>query len=175
MNYELPAPYAPVDPHTEVVIAEVPAVCTAVVKHHDLPMSRLNGAAEKAAAQIPDALEEAGIALTGPAFALHHRWPVDTADVEIGFPIAQPLTEPIRLTDTIEIVGSELPGGRIATVTHVGPYSGLADAWGAFTAGVGEQGERMTFPYCDLYISLPSQKGGTARTDLVSLLEPKTT
>lgn len=173
MNYDLPAPYAPVDPHTEIVIAEVPAVPTAVVKHHDLPMSRLNTASEKSAVQIPDAIEDVGISLTGPVFALHHRWPIDTADVEIGFPISRPLTEPIRLSETLEIVGSELPAGRIATVSHVGPYAGLAEAWGAFTAGVGEHEERMTFPYWDLYISLPTQKGGTARTDLVSLLEPR--
>lgn len=173
MNYDLPAPYAPIEAHTELAIADVPAVPTAVVKHRELPMSRLGGAMEKAALQIPDALEDVGVALTGPAFALHHRWPIDTADVEIGFPIDRPLTEPIRLSETLEIIGSELPAGRIATHSHVGPYTSLADAWGAFTAAVGEHDERMTFPFWDLYISLPTQKGGTARTDLVSLLEQR--
>lgn len=171
----MPAPYDAAEPLRDCRITQVPAVPTAVVRRVDFPMCDMPVLMDGVFSHLAQALIEAGHPPIGPAFSLHRRFPVKTADLEVGFPVAAPLEAPLRLPSGYEVLASELPAGRAALTSHIGPYGGLAEAWGAFTEAVGEAGEQMTFPFWELYVTAPEPGADPSalRTDLVTLLEAR--
>lgn len=171
----MPHPYDASEPFTASRVVEAPEIPTAVVKLDDVPMYEMSSLMDGTFSHLADALAEVGIHPIGPAVVLHHRMPVDTADLEVGFPVDSPLTETLTLPSDYEVVGSVLPGGRVAAISHMGAYGGLADTWGAFTEDIGRDGEQMTYPFWEMYVSVPSPDVDPAalRTDLFSLLEPR--
>lgn len=171
----MPHPYGPSEPASECVVAQAPEVATAVVSLRDFPMYEMSSLMDGTFSHLAGALEEVGVTPIGPAFALHHRAPVSTADVEVGFPVDKPLTELITLPSDLEVTGSALPAGRVGWVSHIGGYGNLAEAWGAFTAAVGESEEQMIYPFWEFYVTPPTPgvNPATLRTDLFSLLEPR--
>jgi len=67
----------------------------------------------------------------GPPFARYHDWGGETADIEIGFPLA---SRPAGLADLAdvpegEVGASMLPGGEAAVIVHRGPYPTLGEAY----------------------------------------------
>lgn len=171
----MPSPYTPAEPLDSCTVLEVPEIPTAVVVRRDYPMYEMPSLMDGTFSHLGAALAEAGVSPIGAAVSLHHRRPVDTADLEVGFPIDRPLPGPITLPNGFEVVASVLPAGRAAMISHVGGYDGLAEAWGAFTEAVGDSGEQMTYPFWELYVTEPSPQAdpATMRTDLVTLLEPR--
>lgn len=171
----MPHPYDSPNPILEALVVQAPEVPTAVVSRHGFPMYEMAALMDGTFSHLATALSEAGITPIGPALALHHRMPVDTADLEVGFPVDAPLTETLTLPSGYEVTGSVLPAGRVGAVSHVGPYGGLAESWGAFTQDLGEAGEQLTYPFWELYVTEPSPEADPAamRTDLFSLLEPR--
>ena len=170
-----PHPYDETEPSIPCRAAEAVEVPTAVVKKKDFPMYEMSSLMDGTFSHLAEALAEVGIAPIGPAVALHHRMPVDTADLEVGFPIDKPLTETLTLPSGYEVVGSVLPGGRVGVVSHVGSYGGLAETWGAFTEDIGLSGEQMMYPFWEMYVTVPTPEvdPSTLRTDLFHLLEPR--
>src|SRR5690625_6369229 len=86
----MPHPYGASEPVRECEVAQAPEVPTAVVSKRDFPMYEMNSLMDGTFSHLISALEEVGIQPIGPAFALHHRQPVSTADVEVGFPVDKP-------------------------------------------------------------------------------------
>src|SRR5690625_3067249 len=171
----MPHPYGAAEPVRECEVAQAPEVPTAVVSKRDFPMYEMNSLMDGTFSHLISALEEVGIQPIGPAFALHHRQPVSTADVEVGFPVDKPLTETLLLPSELELTGSVLPAGRVGWISHIGGYGGLAEAWGAFTAEIGDSEEQMTHPFWEFYVTppVPGVNPATLRTDLFSMLEPR--
>lgn len=171
----LPEPYGSQAPFPSCTVADVPEVPTAVVARTDYPMYEMAALMDGTFSHLGAALAEAGITPIGPALSLHRRMPVDTADLEVGFPVDRPLEGTLTLPNGFEVRGSVLPAGRAALTSHVGGYGGLAEAWGAFTEQIGESSERMSFPFWELYVTEPTPEAdpATMRTDLVTLLEPR--
>lgn len=171
----MPHPYDSSEPASECRITEAPEIPTAVVVQHDFPMHSMPTLMDGTFAHLVAALGEVGLAPIGPAFSLHHRAPVATADLEVGFPIDAPLEQRLTLPSGYEVTGSVLPAGRIAWISHVGGYGGLAEKWGAFTEDVGESEEQMTYPFWEFYVTPPTPDTDPAslRTDLFSLLESR--
>lgn len=130
----------------EVVTLEprTTAVVQAVV-----PMADLRAFFDRSFGELAAALADQGVAPTGPAFALHHRRPDDTADLEVGFPTARAV-EPAG-----EVVAGSLPGGRAARLVHQGGYDGLGEAWGRLVAWAGEQGSQPDGPFLEVYVTEP--------------------
>lgn len=173
----MPHPYDQTEPITPCRVEEAVEVPTAVVKKKDSPMYEMSSLMDGTFSHLTEALAEVGISPIGPAVVLHHRMPVDTADLEVGFPVDKPLTETLELPSGYEVVGSMLPAGRVCVVSHVGSYSGLAETWGAFTEDIGLSGEQMVYPFWEMYVTVPSPDvdPSTLRTDLFHLLEPRET
>ena len=171
----LPVPLAMPGPAASLQVVEVPEVPTAVVKRSDFPMYEMAALMDATFSHLAEALEGVGIRPIGPAFALHHRGPVDTADLEAGFPVDRVLTETLTLPSDVEVIGSVLPAGRVSWISHVGSYAGLGEAWGQFTEAVGESEEQMSYPFWELYVTepTPDTDPATLRTDLVTILEPR--
>ncbi|PWH06300.1 transcriptional regulator [Brachybacterium endophyticum] len=169
----LPAPYDAEDAVTELRIMDAPEVPTAVAKYGDFPVHKLPQLMDGVFSHLTSALEAAGLRAIGPAFSLHHRFPVDTADIEVGVPIDAALTGDLELPSGHTITASALPSGRVAMLSHLGGYAALGEAWGGFMHAVGEEDEQSRYPIWELYVSDPAKTKdpSTLRTDLFSLLE----
>src|SRR5699024_10981750 len=147
----MPPPYDAAEPAAECQVAQAPEVPTAVVSQRDFPMHEMTSLMDGTFSHLAEALEEVGIGLIGPAFALDHRAPVSTADLEVGFPVDTPLTRTLTLPSGFEVTGSVLPAGRVGWISHIGGYGGLAEKWGAVTEGNGESQGQMHDPFWELY------------------------
>jgi effector-binding domain-containing protein len=76
-------------------------------------------------------IRSTGAEPAGPLFARYHSFGAEQVDVEIGFPVAQPLpgVSPVAEIGAGEIGSSALPAGRVAFTIHRGPYDGLSDSY----------------------------------------------
>lgn len=175
MPASMPAPYDLESPFEEVRVAQAPAVATAAVRRIEFPVHKLPRLMDGVFSHLAEALAEQGLTPIGPAFALHHRFPVDTADLELGLPIDQPLTRSFTLPNGLLVEPSELPAGRVAIRSHMGGYASLAESWGAFVESCGDADEQMAYPFWELYVSNPAEVSRPAelRTDMVSLLQER--
>ena len=85
----------------------------------------------------------------GPPFARYLEWDGDGGVIEVGMPVRAPMA------GQGDIEAGELPGGRAAAVTHVGPYDGLKDTWEALNRWMTEAGhEGRAAPWED-YVDDP--------------------
>jgi effector-binding domain-containing protein len=86
-------------------------------------------------------IQELGGRMAGAPFARYHAYGPDHVDVEIGIPIAAPISGVPALASVPagELGASELPGGRVARAIHRGSYDGLKDAYDALYEWIHEQ------------------------------------
>jgi len=102
----------------------------------------------------------------GPPLAAYHSFGEQSIDVEIGVPIVAPIQEESASSEpaTPPVLNSELPGGLVATTTHVGPYDGLETAWGEIMGWVQEHGHEPADLICwECYLTDPDSEPDPAR------------
>lgn len=75
-----------------------------------------------------------GIPFAGPPFAMYYNMDMDDLDVEIGFPVGQAWPGEGRVKP------GTLPGGKMASATHLGPYATIEKTYNELTAFVGKKG-----------------------------------
>lgn len=63
------------------------------------------------------------VMMTGPPFALYHEFDKEKMDMEVGFPVNGPQRGEGRIKPCT------LPGGKVVTATHVGPYERIVDTY----------------------------------------------
>jgi effector-binding domain-containing protein len=85
---------------------------------------------------------------TGEPFARHRELPGGLLELEVGVPIAEPVE---RIESTHRGVSGQvhlgrLPGGRVATTWHVGPYRDLAATRQALAEWARRAGHRPATP-----------------------------
>jgi hypothetical protein len=104
-------------------------------------------------------LGASGVGPAGPPYARYHAWGGDLADVEIGLPVAQALPDLPSLAEAPEgeVGTSVLPGGRVATIVHRGPYTALGDAYGRLHDWIHAQGEDDGPGPWESYIDNPAE------------------
>ena len=161
------------EPRTDLVVLQVADVPTVVVSVVDYPMDDMSALFDQAFTALFPALAAAGITPVAPPFSLHHRMPTETGDFEVGIPVDKALTEPIDV-DGVRIEASSLPGGDIATLSHLGSYEALGEAWGGLMAAVIADGREPAFPFWEVYVTEPTPDldPATLQTDLHTRLEP---
>ena len=119
-------------PTTEPRLIELePRPCVAV--RMVLPMASLDLGAEfqRWMPALDQYVGEHGLEPTGPVYGRYFQFGPDQVDVEIGIPIGASSDGLASVGPTVlgTIGASSLPGGRAASVTHVGPYDGLGRAY----------------------------------------------
>jgi effector-binding domain-containing protein len=89
--------------------------------------------------------------------------PAETVEVVVGFPVAGPIAA------QGEVVPFELPGGRVVTGTHVGPYDTLTNTYEELTAWTQAEGLTLAEGMWESYLSDPSAEPDPAtwRTQVV--------
>ena len=68
---------------------------------------------------------ERRIPFAGPPFALYHSWSDAATVMDVGFPVSAGTAGEGR------IQAITLPGGRIVTGTHIGPYDKIVETYNA--------------------------------------------
>lgn len=168
--------YLVADRRTQTEFTVVPEVPTAVVKVDDYPMSDLPTLFDSVFSGMFSALGERGVRPAAPPFALYRRIPDATVDLEIGVPIAEPLTGSIDIGQGRAVEPSALPSGSVAVLSHHGPYDSLAESWGKVMDGVVAAGRTPLLPFWEVYVTEPSPTMDPAelRTDLYTLVNGDT-
>jgi effector-binding domain-containing protein len=112
-------------------------------------LPRLMGEAFGLTAQ---AIGESGAVIAGPPFARYHGFG-ERIQAEVGFPFSGKLVPSDRVRETT------LPGGRLVTTTHVGPYEELAQAWDRAAAWMREHALTTTSAPWECYLTGPDEPG----------------
>ncbi len=135
----------------ECSVIELPTQPTAVVRA-TVPMQELPAFFSRAYGSVMAALGAQGLTPVGGPFAYYLGMPTETVQVEAGFPIAQPIAP------SSDVVASGLPGGKVATVVHVGPYEALPATYDRLTAWARERGLQMADSMWEVYYSDPEKE-----------------
>ena len=87
----------------------------------------------------------------GPPFAAYHNMDMEDLDVEIGFPVSR------EIAGRGDIQAGQLPGGRVATCLHVGPYGDIAAAYNALSEWVEAEGHEPAGVAYEMYLNDPNE------------------
>ena len=117
-----------------------------------IPVSEIPAFLARAYATVVQVLGAQGIAPIGAPFAYYLGAPTTTVEMEAGFPIAA------ACQPSGDVVPGVLPGGTVATGTHVGPYEKMVDTYNRLTAWIAEQGLTLGNGMWEIYLTDPQQE-----------------
>lgn len=107
---------------------------------------------------VMEAVQRQGAHPAGPPYSLYRGMPTDTIDVEVGFPVTEPV-EPAG-----DVVPSSLPAGRAAEGLHVGKYDTLRQTYDEMARWITDQGLRPADHMWETYLSEPTGDPATWQT-----------
>lgn len=150
-----------------VEVFDIPAVKTVCVKATGWQMSKLEELFDTGFTSLATAVQPAG-----PAYALFTRQPSDTVDIEIGFPTSTALIAPIP-AQKVTLEPGEIPAGKVASLSHVGAFDKLPQAYEELLARVEQLGMTPKLPFFEVYVTEPSPDMDPAdlRTDIYTYIE----
>jgi effector-binding domain-containing protein len=97
-----------------------------------VPVTELMGAQGAALAAIHAFLSERGVAPAGAPYVRYHTFGGDETDVEVGVPVAAPVSADGRVT------AGTLPAGAVAVLVHMGAHDTLGESYERLSAFVKE-------------------------------------
>lgn len=116
----------------------------------EVPMAELRNVFDRGFHAVMEAVQAQGAAITGPPFGFYPRMPGETIAVIVGFPVAGPIEQ------RGEVEPFQLPGGRVVTGTHIGPYESLAETYEQLMAWTRAEGLTLAEGMWESYLSDPS-------------------
>jgi effector-binding domain-containing protein len=139
---------------------QIPRQHTAVIRSRS-PMQDIGPAIGQALGELWMAIEQAGLAPSGPPFVRYLEMSEGTATFECGFPV------PRVITGSGAVEPGSIGGVEAACMEHIGPYQRLGQTWDALTAWVAEQGRVPSGPGWEVYVDDPGTvPEATLRTEL---------
>ncbi len=133
----------------EIEIREVPEHTVVTLREH-VPMAVIAKAIGEGFGEVAEAVGRAAATITGMPFAIFHELDPVAVDLELGFPVDQ-------ILDVGRVHGATLPGGRVASTIHAGPYDEVAGAYEALTAWIEANHERPSGPPREVYLNEPEE------------------
>lgn len=150
----------------EIEIHELHPRETAVI-HVEVPPDRLPAAVREAIGEITSRMAEAGVGLAGPPFTRYLSFGPLRILAEIGCPVWRPAPHVGR------VFPGRLPGGRAASMVHVGHLEDLATAYVRLQRQLDASGLHGTGPMWEVYWSDPGAEPDPAtwRTEILIPLD----
>ena len=132
----------------------------------DVAPAEIGPAVGAAIMEVEAAMRTAGVALAGPPFTRYLAFE-PRIRAEIGFPVQRPAPHVGR------VFPGRLPGGRVASIVHIGPYDGLEQTYGLMHRWLAELGLQPSGPIWEVYWSDPEAEPDPAtwRTEIFAPLE----
>jgi effector-binding domain-containing protein len=111
-------------------------------------------------------LTATGARMSGPPFSRYHAWG-EEIDLEAGFPVQAPIEGKGRIQN------SKLPGGKIVTCWHVGPYDKLTGSHAALQAHLAQSKQKARGGPWEIYWTDPGMVPDPTkwRTQLLAPIE----
>jgi effector-binding domain-containing protein len=100
------------------------------------------------------------IAPVGPPFAIWHDMKDGMVDMECGFPVASLAEVEGRIRS------SKLPGGKVATAIHIGPYDKLGEAYSAIESWIKDKEYQTAGKTWESYLTEPDVEPSKIRTKI---------
>ncbi len=151
----------------EVEIHELHRREAAVVKV-EVPADGLPAAIGDALHEIEERMAAAGVSLAGPPFTRYRAFGQQDVVAEIGFPVTRPAPATGRVKPEC------LPGGRVASIIHLGPFETIDQTYDHLQRTLDASGLRPTGPMWEVYWSDPGAEPDPAtwRTEVLVPLDP---
>ncbi|UCH61878.1 MAG: GyrI-like domain-containing protein [Fidelibacterota bacterium] len=121
----------------------------ALSKRFRAPVEKLPEVLGETFQAIIQFMTKSGERPTGPAFAGYYNMDMADLDVEAGFIIAR------ELPGEGEIQSSQIPGGKMATCLHTGPYSEMEPTYDALFKWIKDNGHEVTGVTYEMYLNGP--------------------
>ncbi|HET8979574.1 MAG TPA: GyrI-like domain-containing protein [Solirubrobacteraceae bacterium] len=121
----------------------------AAVVHAEVPIDEIRTVFDRGFRQVMRVAEAQGVAITGPPFGFYPRMPTDTVEVAVGFPVST------AITPDGDVRPFELPGGRVITGIHTGPYETLAASYRELTEWAAAEGHPLAAHMWESYLTDP--------------------
>lgn len=118
----------------------------------EVPLEEIRGVFDRGFGQVMHVAEAQGVAIAGPPFGFYPRMPSDTVEVAVGFPVA------VAVTPDGEVNPFELPGGRVVTGIHVGPYESLEASYRELMDWAAAAGHSLAEHMWESYLTDPSSQ-----------------
>jgi effector-binding domain-containing protein len=140
----------------------------AAVVRVEVPVAGLPTAIGDALREIAERMEAAGVELAGPPFTRYHAFGQPDVVAEIGFPVMRPAPAAGRVEPVC------LPGGRVASIVHLGPFETIDQAYDQLQRTLDASGMHATGPMWEVYWSDPAAEPDPAtwRTEVLVPLDP---
>lgn len=90
-------------------------------------------------------LQRVGAQPVGPPYTRYHAMGEEEVDLEVGFPVPEPLE------GDGGIEAGRLPGGEVISTVHRGPYEGLSEAGAALDRWLEENDREARGPNWEVY------------------------
>lgn len=148
-----------------VLVRELVRRHTAVVRVQTT-LDKLPEVFDKGFSEVFGRLGTLGIEPTDPPFARYFAMEPQV-DLEIGVAVAEPITAAGRVQP------GELPGGRVATTMHQGPYEKLSESYDVLYRWITENGMQPSGAMWETYLTDPSAEPDSSKW-LTELHQPVT-
>ena len=101
-------------------------------------------------------LQRVGAMVAGAPVAVYHdaQFCPECIDVEVVFPVSAWVRGPVPTPRGRALEPRTVPGGRVASVVHVGGFASISDSYEALTGWVEEYGFRVSGSPREVYLRL---------------------
>ena len=146
---------------------ELDAVPLAVIRHGGIRIADLRDAFDSGYAAIGAAFAAGTLIPAGPALAIYHGDPMGVFDLELGFPVQAPPSDPIATGDGAAIIPSTLPTGQAVASSVRGSDDGPGAGWAGLGARAPQAWLHPRGVWIEVYVSDPGVDPDELRTDLL--------
>ncbi|SEJ22079.1 GyrI-like domain-containing protein [Demequina mangrovi] len=115
------------------------------------PMEEIGPAMAEGFGAVMTAIDGAGLTPAGPPLTWYPESMIEGEPLLMV--VAVPIAPGVESLDGADV--QVLPGGRVATGTHMGPYAGLGAAYSQLMAAIDERGLEVTGGPREIYLDDP--------------------